>query len=114
MKSKLLVLFAAAGLSIAAAKSYDIMLGQAAMIGNTQVQPGDYRLKLSGSSVTLTDSMNGKKIEANAKVESVAKKYEHTAILSKKVNGTDHIDEIQLGGTKTKLDFNANSNSSSE
>ncbi len=106
MKSKLLILFAAAGLSIGAAKTYDIMLGQPAMLGNTQVEPGEYRLQLNSSSVTLTDTTNGKKIEANAKVESVDKKFDHTAILSKKVNGTDHIDEIQLGGSKTKLEFN--------
>jgi hypothetical protein len=105
MKSKFLVLFAAAGLSIGAAKSYDVMLGQPTMVGTQELQPGDYHLKLDGSKVTLVDSRNGKTIETSGKVESVDKKFDHTAILSKKANGTDHIDEIQLGGTKTKVDF---------
>src|ERR1041384_5843744 len=106
MRNKLLIVFAAAGLSIAAARSYDIRLASLATIGTAQVEPGDYTLKLNANTITLVDTSNGKTVETNAKVESVDKKFSHTAVLSKKVNGTDHIDEIQLGGTKTKVEFN--------
>ena len=102
---KLLILFAAAGISIAAAKTYDITLSTRATIGHTELAPGEYRLRLETNKISLMDN-KGKSVEADAKVESVDKKFDHTAILSKSVNGEDHIDEIQLGGSKTKLEFN--------
>ncbi|HZT28274.1 MAG TPA: hypothetical protein VFA33_00215 [Bryobacteraceae bacterium] len=106
MKMKLLVAFAAAGLSVAAAKSYDISLSQAVRVGSTQLPPGTYKLKVEASKVTLMDPNTGRTVTADAKVSTADKKYDHTAIVSKKVDGADHIDEIDLGGTKTKIQFN--------
>jgi hypothetical protein len=106
MKMKVLILFAAAGLSIAAAKSYDIVLGSPATIGNQQLAPGEYRLTWNQSTVTLMDTSNGKTVETATRVETAEKKFDHTAILSREINGTEHINEIQLGGSRTRLEFN--------
>ncbi|HWB97977.1 MAG TPA: hypothetical protein VG672_14785 [Bryobacteraceae bacterium] len=104
MKMKLLVAFAVAGLSLASAKSYELSLTQPTTIGTTQLQPGTYKMELGASKVTLTGK-KGQTVEANAKFETVEKKFDRTAIVSKTVDGTARIDEIHLGGTKTKVEF---------
>ena len=104
MKMKLLVAFAIAGLSLASAKSYEFSLTQPTTVGSTQLQPGTYKMELGDSKVTLTGN-KGQTVEAKAKIETVEKKFDRTSILSKKVNGADQIDEIHLGGTKTKVEF---------
>src|SRR5579883_3282490 len=84
MKMKLLVAFAAAGLSVAAAKSYDISLSQAVRVGSTQLPPGTYKLKVEASKVTLMDPNTGRTVTADAKVSTADKKYDHTAIVSRR------------------------------
>jgi hypothetical protein len=38
-------------------------------------------------------------------VQTAEKKYSETTVQSKRVDGKDLVDEIQIGGTKTALDF---------
>jgi hypothetical protein len=103
--NKLILLFAVAGLSIAGAKSYDITFAAPAVLGTTQVPAGQYQLKLDGSKVTLVNSGSGKRVEADATVQAMPQKFSETVVQSKRVDGKDLVDEIQLGGTTTALDF---------
>lgn|SRR5579875_824773 len=100
-----LLLFAALGLSIASAKTYDITLVSASKVGNVELKPGKYSLLvMDNSRVKFTDA-KGQAIEASAKVSTVDKKFSATQVDVKQVNGTAQVDEIDLGGTKTKILF---------
>ena len=102
---KLILLFAVAGLSVAGAKSYDVTFGSPTVLGAVQVPAGQYQLKFEGSKVTLVNTSNGKRLEADATVQEMPTKFAETIVSSKHVDGKDLVDEIQIGGTKTALDF---------
>jgi hypothetical protein len=104
MKMKLLIFAAAAVLSVAASKRYDVTFGAPAVLGPMQVESGSYKLSFDGPKVTLAND-NGKTFETTATVQTSEKKYSETIVHSKRVNGKDIVSEIQIGGTKTALDF---------
>ncbi len=106
MKSKWFFSFAILGLSIAGARSYDITLSNASRAGNLQLDPGAYKVALDGSKVRFTAVKTGKEFETTAKVENVNRKFSETAVETKKVDGSDAIQEIDLAGTRTKVEFN--------
>lgn len=95
-----------ASLSIASAKSYDIILDSAAMAGNTQLRPGEYKLKIEGSQAVFTDVQTSKSWTAPVKVQNTDKKFDQTVVESTHQGDMAHIDSIDLGGSNTKLEFN--------
>lgn len=102
---KFILLFAVAGLSVAAAKSYDITFTSPTVLGAMEVPAGQYELKYEGSKVTLINANSGKHVETDATVQAMPTKFSETLVQSKHVDGKDLVDEIQLGGTKTALEF---------
>jgi len=100
-----LILFAALGLSVAGAKTYDITLDSAAKAGSVELKAGKYSLQLMEDSKVRFTSATGQTVETSAKLSTVEKKFSSTQIDLKQNNGTALIDEIDLGGTKTKIQF---------
>jgi hypothetical protein len=100
-----LLLFAALGLSIASAKSYDVTFDSASKVGNVELKAGKYSLLVMDNTKVKFTSANGEAVEANAKVSTVDKKFQATQVDMKQVNGTAQVNEIDLGGTKTKILF---------
>ena len=100
-----LIMFAVLGLSVAGAKTYDITLDSAAKAGSVELKPGKYSLELMEDSKVRFTSANGQAVETSAKLSTVEKKFSSTQIDLKQSNGTALIDEIDLGGTKTKIQF---------
>lgn len=99
------VLFAAFGLSILSAKSYEILLDSPAKVGNMDLRPGKYSVFLmDDSKIRFTDA-SGKSVEASGTVSNVDKKFPSTLVDTKQVNGVTQIEEIDLGGTRTKIMF---------
>lgn len=106
MLKKLVLVFAILAIAVASAgtvpgsHSYTITLIQPAVVNGTQLKPGEYRLTVDVTKVTLT---KGKQVLdiPSAKVESVEKKFDATAI---RYVG-EAIAEIRLGGTKTRVVF---------
>lgn len=95
-----LALAAAFAGTIPSGHSYHITLVQPAVVNGTQLKPGEYRLNVMESKITL---VNGKEsVEVPAKVEAVEKKFDNTAI---RYTG-NVIAEIRLGGTKTRIVLN--------
>ena len=94
-------------LSLASAKSYEITLGAASKVGSTQLAAGSYRLKVEGTTATFTNVETAKQVTATVKVDAVDKKYETTAVDSTKSGDMEQINAIELGGSKTKLEFGA-------
>ena len=106
MKSILMVgVLAVSTLSIASAKSYEITLSSASKVGATQLAAGSYKLKVDGTTATFVNVDTAKEVTATVKVDTVDKKYDVTAIDSTKTGDVEQINAIELGGSKTKLEF---------
>lgn len=103
MHKKLLLAFAVMGLAVASAKTYTVNLYSAAKMGGTELQPGTYQLEVKDSKAVIK---NGKvQGEATVKEEAGDTKYNATTVRFNNADGKMEIQEIRLGGTKTKLVF---------
>jgi hypothetical protein len=99
-----MILLALSVSAVAGAKSFKVTLFQPSTVGASELQPGEYKLDLNGSKVVIT---NGKKTaEAEVKVEASDTKFNSTTVRYENGNGSYRVQEIRLGGTKTKLVFN--------
>jgi hypothetical protein len=85
-------------------KTYEINLSKPAKVGNTQLKAGRYKLVLDGSQATITEAGKSKNtVTVPVKVQESDKKFEDTRIITSSDGAVDKIDEIDLGGSKTKL-----------
>ena len=105
MRRKFLLTVAiVAASAVASAKTFHVTLFQPTTVGGAELQPGEYRLDLNESKVVIR---NGKtSAEAMVKVESTDQKFASTTVRYENGDGKYRIQEIRLGGTKTKLVFN--------
>jgi hypothetical protein len=106
MTGKSLLMFGALTLSslgIASAKSYDITLNAPAQAGASELKPGEYKLKVEGSQAVFTDERDGKSFSVPVKIENSDRKFDNTSVESTNQDGMDHIQAIDLGGSKTRL-----------
>jgi hypothetical protein len=88
---------------LASAKSYAVKLFVPAMAGNTQLKPGEYQVEVVDQKAVMR---NGKvESETPVKVETNDAKYATTTVKFLDDGGKMRIQEIHLGGTKTKLIF---------
>lgn len=103
MKKLLLSVIAVAAVAMAAGKSYNVKLYSTAMVGTTELKPGEYKIEVNDQTAVIK---SGKKVlkETAVKVENVDEKYPSTTVRL----GTGEkpqIQEIRLAGAKTKLVF---------
>ncbi len=106
MKTVLAIgVLAVSSLSILGAKTYDITLSAPTKAGSVQLKPGQYTLKIDGSNAIFTDVNSAKSFTTPVKVETTDKKFSDTKVQSSKDGDVDKLDEIDLGGSKTKLGF---------
>lgn len=102
MNKAVFCLLAAA--AIASAKSYTVNLFQPALFGNVELKPGAYQVEVKEQTAVIR---NGKTIgESPVKVETGDIKFDTTIVRFDNGGGKMKIQEIRLGGTKTKLVFN--------
>jgi hypothetical protein len=107
MKNRSLLLVTAlafAGLSIAAAKSYDVTIDQATKAGSVQLAPGNYSMKVEGTNAIFTNQ-DGKQITTPVKVENADQKHAQTAVETINTNDSPKIKSIELGGSTETLEF---------
>lgn len=105
MNVKSLVIAGAVAISTAAlasAKTYDLTIQDAVKAGSVELQPGQYKLKVENSQAVFTDS-HDKSVTVPATVENVDRKFPYTSIETNKQGGTDIIQSIDLGDSKTQL-----------
>jgi len=105
MKKTLILFVAIAGLSFAGTKKYEVVFTSPAVLGPMEVESGTYMLSFDGSKVTLVNESTRKTFETTATVQTSATKYSDTIVQSKTDGGKLMVDEIQLAGTTTALDF---------
>jgi hypothetical protein len=105
MTRKFLLSFAILAVSaVASAKSFNVTLFQPSIIGGAELQPGDYKLDLTESSVVFRSGK--KRAEAAVKVETGDQKFSSNSVKYQNGDGKYRIREIRLGGTNTTLVFN--------
>jgi hypothetical protein len=103
MLKRLLLVFAIAGLAVASAKTYKIDLPQPAVLGDMQLAPGTYSVDVVDQKAVIRNGkMHG---EAPVKVETADTKYSTTTLRFSNADGKMHLQEIHVGGSKTKLVF---------
>jgi hypothetical protein len=91
---------AAAGPS---AKTYTVNLYQAVAFGEVELAPGEYKVEVNeGKAVIRNGKVHG---ESAVKVEDGNDKFDRTTVRFDTAGGKNKIQEIRLGGTKTKLVF---------
>jgi hypothetical protein len=79
------------------AKSHHIVLSEPTMAGSTMLPAGNYEVKV--------DVDKDKTYTAPVKVESEAKKFDQTVVMTGTSGGESRIQAIELGGSHTKLEF---------
>jgi hypothetical protein len=110
MNKKLVVsVIAFAGMALAAGKSYTVRLYSTAMVGKTELKAGEYKLEVTDDKAILKSGKTQQ--EAAVKVETSDSKYDTTTVRLS-TGDKPQIQEIRLGGTKTKLVFNGSAGAS--
>jgi hypothetical protein len=104
-KFMVMAALALSSLTLVNAKSYEIILSSPTKAGNVQLKPGQYTLKVNGNNAIFTEVNSSKSYTTSVKVETTEKKFDDTRVQSTKDGDADRIEEIDLGGTKTKLGF---------
>ena len=84
-----------------AASSYHIMIVDPTWVGQSQLKPGEYEVRVDGDKVTFKQGKNV--VAVSAKVETSASKFSDTQMDVKTVNGQAKLQELDLGGTKSKI-----------
>jgi hypothetical protein len=106
MRKVLPLFMVVAGLAVAGTRSYTVSLTKSNMLGTTELKPGDYKIEVDGDKAILRQ---GKvQTESPVKVEESETKFDNNVV--RYVNGADgkaHIQEIRIGGTRTRLVFGA-------
>lgn len=99
---RLTLSLATLGLAVAsAASSYNVRLSTAAWVGETKLNPGEYKIQIVGDKAVFKSGKTT--VEVPATVATNPKKFSTTStqVLNSKMQ------EIDLGGTTTKILFGA-------
>ena len=104
MKKIMLAVATFALTALAASNTYHVTFDEAAWINGTQVKPGDYRVQVEGDKAVLKSGKNV--IEAPVKLETADHKFASTGVV---MDSKQKVQEIQIGGTKERIVFQAGS-----
>jgi len=108
---KFVVCFGTVAIAFASAgERYNITLHQTTMVAGNELKPGDYKIQVDGDKATI--SSGKKSVETAVKVENMDQKFTSTTVRYATAGGTYQIDEIRVGGTKTKLVFDSGAQAS--
>jgi hypothetical protein len=106
MKNFLMIAaLAVASLSVAGAKSYEIVLNTPAQAGKTELRAGHYLVTVKGAFAQFVNVDNSHTTMVPVTVESAKSKFEYTAVDTKTENGVSQIESIELQDTNSKLEF---------
>lgn len=92
-------------LTFAIAKNYELTLSSTTKVGNLELKPGQYTLKVQGDKAIFTFVNTAKQFTTNVKVEATDQKFDTTRVNANKQGNVDIVKDIELGGSKTRLQF---------
>ena len=91
--------------SFASAATYTVKLTSPVVIDGKEWKAGDYKVEVKDTTAVIR---NGKdSAEVKVKTENGDKKFGTTTVRFTQTDGKNNLDEIRLGGTKTKLIFDS-------
>jgi hypothetical protein len=103
MKKTLLVSLVALGsLAFAAGSTFKVNLDQDSVVAGKSLKAGTYKISVENGNAVLTHGKES--IEVPAKEETAPNRYSDTALT---YSGNANLEEIDLGGTHTKIVFEA-------
>jgi hypothetical protein len=70
-----------------------------------EIAPGDYKMTIQGTNAVFNEEHNGKSFTLPVKIETVSTKFDATAFNTMEQGNVRNLVAIDLGGSKTKLDF---------
>ena len=91
-------------IGIASAKSYGFTLTAPTKVGTVTLKPAEYEVSVKGDQAIFT-SDSGKSVSVPVKIGQSDKKFGSTTAVSTSKDGGDNLQEIDLGGSTTKLQF---------
>lgn len=101
---KYVVCLGALTIGIASAASrYNVTLFAQTTVAGRELKPGDYKIEVVGDMATIKAGKNS--VEAAVKVVEGDEQYRRTAVRYITGDGKNHLSEIRVGGTRTKLVF---------
>ncbi len=101
--TKLLLCLTALGASLASAATYTVTLHEPSVIAGSELKAGNYKFSVNDNKVSIKSGKNV--MEADAKVETNDSKYANTSVRYNTQNGKNLVEEVHVGGTRTKLVF---------
>jgi hypothetical protein len=102
-KVNLMFAILALGVASAAPKTLHMTLGQTAWVGETQLQPGDYKVSIQADKAILI--LGKKQIELPAKMESNSRTFDSNRVVITDASTRPTLQEIDFGGTNTRIVF---------
>lgn len=105
---KFVLSFATLALALAsAAETHRFTLYQPATVNGTELKPGDYRIEITENKAVIKAGKQS--VEANVRVENNDAKFGSTSVRFSNGDGKYALQEIRVGGTKTKVVFEPSS-----
>lgn len=98
---KFMLAFLVVALGVVSAKTYKVTVYQPAVVGDTELQPGDYKLDVQDTKIVLKSGNVA--AESPVKVETADSKFSATTVMYTTADGKTRVHEIRLGGTNIKL-----------
>ena len=87
--------------TIAQAATYHITLLKPSVVAGKELKPGDYKVEVDNDKAVISHGKTS--VEAKVKTEAAEKKYDSTTIRYAIEGDKYKLQEIGIGGTKTKL-----------
>ena len=101
MTKQLLALFASAALCLSAAATFKVALVDSSVANGAKFKAGNYQVDVKDKSVILKSGKQ--RVELPAKIENTNQQYKRTRVIYNQNNGKYVIQEIEFGGTNTKV-----------
>jgi hypothetical protein len=104
MTRKLILLTVVLAAVALAGNTYTITLFQPSQVAGTDLKAGEYRLTVDGGKAVIEKGKQ--KVEASVRMEDSEERFSSTSVRYATDGGKFKVQEIRLGGTKTKLIIN--------
>ncbi len=102
--TKIALSFATFALAVVSAgETYRISLALPSYLNGKELKPGEYTVEMTGGKAVLKNGRQ--RVEADARMEATENKFNNTSVRYTNQDGKHQLDEIRLGGKKSKLVF---------
>jgi hypothetical protein len=87
--------------AVGQAATYHVTLLKPTVVAGQELKPGDYKVEVNNSTAVISHGKQS--VETKVKTEESAKKYDSTVIKYEMDGSKYKLQEIGIGGSKTKL-----------